>query len=339
MKIVIFRVHKINIGEAIVTKGAIGCVKKAFPEADVMEVSLYPDKISNRIQEDSLLTNFRSITGFSTETTAGNHTRIVDLLDADLAVIPGGILRTGIDQFMRTFRILREKQIPIVLLGAGGNGSIEYTSSELYEKINNFFEELDVQVLITRDSLAYDAFSAEVEFSHDGIDCGFYINNWYDPPDASKEFSTIAFDKSKAPDIRTENTTIYPIHKPFDNPHWSLSRRIWSTIRGSDYGGVNVRKEMQSKDNVFISDNVREYLFLYANTTVTHTDRMHSCIPTLAYGGKARVYTNDLRRHIFDGLVDGNVLAEPVSTLDSKVKEKKAEQIKVLQESVEIIQS
>jgi hypothetical protein len=336
MQIVVFRVHKINVGEAIVTKGAVGCVQEAFPNADVIEVSLFPDKIFRRIQQDSLIVNLQSVIGLPNYSINSNHTRIVDLIDADLAVIPGGILRPGIDQFMQTFGALREKKIPIVLLGAGGNGSVNYTDSTLQPILLEAFEELDIRVLITRDSLAYDALSNNIEYAHDGIDCGFFIDDWYQPPFATKPFSTIAFDKSPAPDISTKHEPIYPYHKPFDNPYRSLPHRVLNAIH-PNRGGVDVRHDVRHKDRIFISDNIKEYLFLYANTNVTHSDRMHACIPTLAYGGKARVYTDDLRRHIFDGLVNGNVVTEPVEKLESTVEDKKQEQVSVLQEAVKIV--
>lgn len=337
MRIIVFRVHKINIGEGIVTKGAIGCIKRAFPDAEVFEISLYSDKIAGRLHQDNLMSNFQSLLGMSNFGTGksvgkqpGNHARIVDLLDADLAIIPGGILRPGIDQFMDTFRTLRDNGIPILLLGAGGNGSDKYSNirSQLLERL----EEINVQAIITRDHLAYDALSDDVDYIYDGIDCGFYLKEWYTPPPATKEFSTISFDKSDIPDIDTDEKQIYPIHTPFNKPFWSLHRQAYDRFR-SGYGGASIRKELLEKEQLFLSDNIREYLFLYANTNVTHSDRIHSCVPTLAYGGSARLYTEDLRRHIFDGLINGEILKEPVQLLSEKVKEEKQNQVDALTEA------
>lgn len=57
------------------------------------------------------------------------------------------------------------------------------------------------------------------------------------------------------------------------------------------------------RGNLYVSDNIRDYLFMYSNANEVHADRIHACVPALVYGGKIKFYYDTPRGRLFDGLV------------------------------------
>ena len=43
-----------------------------------------------------------------------------------------------------------------------------------------------------------------------------------------------------------------------------------------------------------------DYLLLYRNASEVYSDRVHACIPTLAFGNKARLFSNSPRIALFE---------------------------------------
>ena len=54
------------------------------------------------------------------------------------------------------------------------------------------------------------------------------------------------------------------------------------------------------KNGVIVSDNPMDYLLLYRNASEVYSDRVHACIPTLAFGNKARLFSNSPRIALFE---------------------------------------
>ena len=70
----------------------------------------------------------------------------------------------------------------------------------------------------------------------------------------------------------------YSYHKPF--PYTKVSKLV--------------------KNGVIVSDNPMDYLLLYRNASEVYSDRVHACIPTLAFGNKARLFSNSPRIALFE---------------------------------------
>lgn len=51
---------------------------------------------------------------------------------------------------------------------------------------------------------------------------------------------------------------------------------------------------------MIVSDNPMDYLLLYRNASEVYSDRVHACIPTLAFGNKARLFSNSPRIALFE---------------------------------------
>ena len=78
--------------------------------------------------------------------------------------------------------------------------------------------------------------------------------------------------------IFKEKNIVYSYHKPF--PYTKVSKLV--------------------KNGVIVSDNPMDYLLLYRNASEVYSDRVHACIPTLAFGNKARLFSNSPRIALFE---------------------------------------
>jgi hypothetical protein len=191
-------------------------------------------------------------------------------------------------------------------------------------------QEGGIDALVTRDSSAYDAYATSVSEAYEGIDCAFFIDDWYDPPTLDSNFVAATFDKLDEPDIETDKKIIRPHHAPFD-----LLRDVYE---GSDFVGNTLKlgrrwtssNELETaydeleKGNLYVSDNVRDYLSIYANASEVHADRIHACIPGLVYGADIKFYYDTPRGRLFDGFVNetkGDLEVIDRSVVDQQKKE------------------
>ena len=188
MRIILFKTWLTNIGNGFIDKGAKVCLEKAFPEAEIIEVSGFPNLIAAK--------RGLGLVGFMASTIRKRHGKfrrrflefrmkriednpqmnniinIGELVNADLAVLPGCMLDYNLDIYMKTLKKVRERGIPLIFLGAGGS---DYTS-ETQTWVKGYFKKLSPTALFTRDSEAYKCYSDRFEASYDGIDCGFFIS-------------------------------------------------------------------------------------------------------------------------------------------------------------------
>lgn len=324
MDIVLFRTFLTNIGNGFIEKGARIQLEQAFPEANVTEVSGYP----NLVGDKKASSGFKQKSGISLPTDKQENNprermiNAAELMDPDLIVVPGCILTQWFPRlFGDTFNRLSTGETPVIFLGAGGNGY----SLDTQKRVNLFLKKHDIDVLITRDQRAYEAYKDTVPESYNGIDCAYWIDEWYEPPEASTTFVAHAFDKMAEPEkIATEEMVVRPRHDPLDFPHSFKTRSIVSKFIG---------KNKPNHENELYSDILEDYLFVYANAEYTHSDRVHACIPTLVYGGKAQFHYDTPRSGVFDR-VDATDISKSIISVDSGLlHRKKSEQINRIRES------
>jgi hypothetical protein len=83
-----------------------------------------------------------------------------------------------------------------------------------------------------------------------------------------------------------------------------------------------------------MSDNVRDYLFLYKNAVETHSDRIHACVPALSYGNEARFWFDTPRAALFDRVSDKTISERTVSLDMDQLSEQKSEQVSAVAEII-----
>ena len=59
-----------------------------------------------------------------------------------------------------------------------------------------------------------------------------------------------------------------------------------------------------------------DYLLLYRNASEVYSDRVHACIPTLAFGNKARLFSNSPRIALFENAKIPDVKGERLVSIE-----------------------
>lgn len=310
--------------------GAKKIIQRAFPNCDLIEISGFPNASAEKLDSgevSSLLSAKRE--PLSEDSFNHQVENISNYVDADIAILPGCVLYENVfRKYYPTLRQLSERDIDIVLLGVS---SVEY-DNETTKLVRDFIKNLEIDVMITRDPIAYEQYSDFVKDSYNGIDCAFFINDWYQPPMSNQEFVISTFDRvheeGELPNM--DNRIIRPIHEPFGYtaPYNGYIRTFLDKYK---------ERNSYKKGNVFISDSLKDYLFWYANGIETHSDRIHACIPSLAYGNKAQFYYDTDRASLFSNVSVPDIKDKPVKIDMEKLNDLKKEQVENLRMAVDNI--
>lgn len=333
MRILLLKTWLINMGNGFIDKGAKIAIERAVPNAEVVEVGGYPNLIADSLagrRFPILLRRMNRHSGTSSRQFRGKYWRLPQmmdisrLVDADVAVLSGCVLGGTIRPYMRTLLELKKRNIPLILLGAGG---MDYGPGT-QDYVKKLFDQLQPSALLTRDLNAYEHYSHIVDFSYSGIDCAFFINDWYAPPPAREPFVVFVFDAAKEPQIDTGGLKVVRTsHIPFEGLFQGLTQHFLQL-------GLRYMTDFFSKEDILVSDCLEDYLFLYANAKVTYSDRVHACVATLAYGNKARFYRRTARRSLFPQVLDHDINTEVVQLDKERIPKEKERQIAALREAI-----
>ncbi|ADT84910.1 polysaccharide pyruvyl transferase family protein [Thermococcus barophilus] len=345
----------INIGNEIIENGAKAAIKRAVPDLKLFETSGYSYHLVYSKFRYSLTSSLLNKLGFKRDINKEWHKNLVSSAylihnkSIDFAVFPGCILdKFTLPRYYPILLKLMSKGIPIILLGAGGH---DYTKATV-DYVSKILKKLKPLALITRDSVAYEYYSqiSEIKYVYNGIDCGFFINDWYQPPQADKKFIVLAFDKaSKVPphvldrikSIDSDVTVIFTTHRPFNYLYYTIPADVFARLPIAISRFLLARRELLksdrnllNKENVFISDNVKDYLFLYSNAVEVHSDRVHAVVSSLAYDTRAWLYYSTPRALLFENV--GAKINENLIVMNKKVlTTKKKELVTFLREIIE----
>jgi len=319
-----------NIGNGFIDKGAEVCVRNTIDDAEIIEVSGYPDRTG---YYNSLGVMKQFLVGFGlkvqkkrryyaiNQQSTVNVSEFID--DIDLAILSGCVLDWSLFAYKLTLKKLRNRGIPLIFLGAGG---ADYTDTA-QNYVSKIIDELQPTALLTRDKKAYDLYSKYFRFAYNGIDCGFFINEWYNPPESCKPFVVATFDAIKEPKLGVDLPIVRADHEPFN---FSDMKNI--ILRST----VDLMK-CSKKQNILISDNIKDYLFIYANAKEVHSDRVHACVAALSYGNKTRLYSKTPRAALFNNVLNSDITKNVVSIDAEILKQKKSNQISALREAIKTI--
>lgn len=228
---------------------------------------------------------------------------VAKIAKLDYFILPGCILTVPF--FSIYSKLLEEKtkdHTKLIFLGVSGNF---YNDFEI-KTVKSYLKILHPYAIITRDSKAYSLYKDFADYSYNGIDNAFFVNRC----GISKVETTLDpyiilnFEDPKHTDTRkllasSHKNIIYTNHKPF--PYSKVSRLV--------------------KQGIMVSDTPLDYLFLYANTTEIYSDRVHACIPTLAFGNKARLFSDSPRIALFENVGLPNITKELVCIDNLKIRQ------------------
>lgn len=297
-----------NIGNAFFDLGARAILQQAFPDA-----TFYPmggavhwmfnasekylrGRMRNKVDEV-----FRVKSGGS-----NNSIEIGEFADVDVLVFAGmSMCREFVENNGKTLEAASKRGVAILGLGSGG---ALYDEDEA-KVFSDFVASLGRAAIITRDDDSYDLFDGRIKNIWSGIDCAFFLPDYYSPPllDLSS-YDVENFDyQDVQPDIDHEGRKIIYTHHD-----------LWGPLS----------KKYISKPDTLVSDVPEDYLTLYSQVNTTYADRVHACVASLAYGNSARLYSSTPRKALFNKLGVPNITHE-VSKLDmSLLEDLKAQQVK-----------
>jgi len=312
-----------NIGNAFIDLGAMALLRSAFPSARIAFGSGLPrwffrESIETlRGRRKSPLARLRYGPTHLFDPSVGWENALVPsaLTDCDLVVYAGNaVTQRFVAQSGPTISALVERGIPVILLGVG---AAEYTDDEQADYVA-FLRRIRPVSVITRDTVTYDMLSPVAVSSYRGIDCGFFLPEAYRPFDlVLPEYVVLAFDDSPEPEIDAGTALIVRAHHAI----WGIAPEDWL-----------------SHANTLISDVPEDYLALYANAGEVHSDRVHACVASLAYGKRARLYNETRRGFLFDVVGAGAIRDEAVSLDLGLLEQKKKALVSFLREVVARLQ-
>lgn len=276
-----------NIGNGFIDLGAEAALMKALPlNAELFKVSsnanfaatmgqmfmLKENPIINWLWVHTMQRAAKKLHDRSYKTVkTQNIFSMASMVKCDYFIIPGCVLTVP---FFTIYGDLikrkAEQGSKIIFLGASGNFYTEYE----VKFVSEYLRKLRPYAIMTRDSLAYKYYANFTKNSYNGIDNVFFVNLLNLPQIDTDLTPYVVLNieepkhyriKEELKNIFKEKNIVYSYHKPF--PYTKVSKLV--------------------KNGVIVSDNPMDYLLLYRNASEVYSDRVHACIPTLAFGNKA----------------------------------------------------
>ncbi|NHN46524.1 polysaccharide pyruvyl transferase family protein [Halostella sp. JP-L12] len=349
MRILLLKTWITNIGNGFIDKGARALIQSTLPDSEVIEISAYGNFAADEKATGTVSNIAREVLDIDCREKdyqeQNKALNLSELFKADLAILPGCVLTShALRKYDKVLQSLTNRDIPIIIVGGGGG---IYTK-EMQEFVRKRFKRFKITALLTRDKKAYECYNDDVIYAYDGIDCAFYIDEWYQPPNIEKTFMASTFDKVEEPPIEYNGLIVRPHHAPFGTPFQGFAKRI---IRPDDrpidlssdirHSIKSVAKSWLSEgyfedENLFISDSIKDYLTIYSNAEKTVSDRVHACVPSLVYGNCAYFSYETPRAGLFDKVLGENISSGYNEIDQEKLRVEKRAQSEALKEAVEV---
>jgi hypothetical protein len=274
-----------------------------------------------------------------------NDWGLLKRLEVDAIVLEGPMLTVNFPALWEeTFAALTARGTKIILIGAA-----MFRFNEEEQRVNRaFLQKYRPWILSTRDFPTYEAFKDCADHAHAGLDSAFFVPKAYEPFRLeTRPYVAMNFDRWHEPrvtvdakpprtgsrDFEWEGET-WHLDFPERLMRWSDKNKWWSYLASfcdrrklvDELGGLEVVRpehrfnphitpKIYKRPHAVASDEPWTYFTVYANTTLTVSDRVHACIVTLAYGKPAVLFSPSPRSQVFDRL-GLSAIRERVVTLD-----------------------
>lgn len=307
-----------NIGNAFFDLGLKALLKQAVPEATVYPMGGAVHWMFNASQahhREMAIGNSRIRNQSPLSRLSCNSMEIGQYAEVDLIVFAGmSMCREFVENNGRTLVDASKRGVAIMGVGAGGS---LYDSDEA-SVFSDFVNHLGRAAIITRDDDTFNLFADRMLHIWSGIDCAFFLPDYYSPPHLS------------LPPFDIENFD-FQCHSPSIN---HCGRKVIYTHH--DCWGYLPSQYMEKSDTL-VSDVPEDYLTLYAHVTETYSDRVHACVATLAYGNAARLYASTPRRALFRKVGASSIASELTKLDGNMLQELKENQIAKTREYIEAL--
>ena len=253
-----------------------------------------------------------------------------------------------------TLDTLKNRGIKYMILSAGMMKYEEDTVKEVKE----YFKTNPPYLITTRDHKTFETFHDCVPNIYDGICFAFFVPDYYTPFKTDYQKTIVMnFDKIDEPVISMdERGSRDEIHFEFENHSFGLQyKKLYQiglkTDRITDaliylssplprgkrpaqigeytiirpdhrYNPMFIRKVFRYS-NSFCGDIPHTYANIYANASLTISDRVHACALTLAYGNSAFLLAKTGRSELLDRVGASEITDHPVSIDLVRLEEEK----------------
>lgn len=314
-----------NIGNSFFQLGAEYLIRQAYPDSTILVLSDQPGYWKTGVKgnpENALL--------------------LLETLSFDYLVIQGPFLRPEYDRiWLETLKTLYRRGVKIIALAAG---MMKY-DKENVRKYRQWLSQTPPFMFITRDSETYQELHDIAEHSFDGIDIAFFVSDFFR---ASKmqggPYLVYNFDKWPEPKIWTEQNTGSDLEADysfnFENRRWyvrfpKLRRKLtrksrvlqfvdswlpankvtavdeFSIVRTDHRFNPVLFRNIYRSPNTLVSDIPQSYLTVYANSSLTLSNRVHACVATVAYGNSAMLFSDTPRSKLLARAGLDRITTEP----------------------------
>lgn len=276
-----------NIGNAFFDIGVLYVLKKIFGEQNVGLFQTLPDYAYGI-------------------TPKKNYYNYIEKLQCNYLFCGGPLFASSLPLLWKEiFYYLSKKGVKLVFISAGAEA---YTDKEESLQVN-LLKDLKPYCLISRDSETYRRYSKYFTISYDGICFAFFCSDYYNQ-NYLEPTKNIVINFDKGDDYDLEGILINGPHEYRysenikRNPRFNTISEIsgYTIIRTNHCANPYVRNDVFRKDNTVISDTPEIYLNIYKNTYATFSERVHACVPTLAFGNYATLIGETPRSLLFDRL-------------------------------------
>lgn len=301
MKILVENSTWNNIGDGFYQSALFVLIKQLYPDATVL---MEEGPINRAFRPKSLEQK-------------KNALHLMDYQSADLHVFSGPIIRQILTNYKKKIIDLKAKGQQYALVSVSSAG----ISDALWKETGEFLLKYPPLFLCSRDEDTYIRFKEYVRNSYNGICTAFLVNKLLpvDKLDESCKFFISSFYKELEPvykvkgELDIESIELDRKRNFFGIDHRYSRHFNWLRPKQemlNDHKIVRVQQEVTTKfshitfaqPNSFVSFNPLSYLALYKSADFTISDRVHSCVASLAFGKPARLFTNSPRAGIFDRL-------------------------------------
>lgn len=298
-----------NIGNAFIDYGVSGMLKKVFPDAEIHLTSSSNIWVAHQIKKGFIGHVIEK------DIDTANIFSPSLLHDYDYVVQCGACL--GEDWYKlygEHLENLNKDNTRLLFVGAG---MTDRCYREGMHKTKRWLEKLQPHVFISRDEKTFEAFRDTAVHSYNGIDCAFFLNDYYDPEKLKTEpFVVLNFDKHPEPHIDFKDTIVRTHHS------------FWYTFDLQDI--CKMKSQYYHKNNILISEIPEDYLDIYMHAEKTYSDRVHACVATLIYGNEAQLFMDTKRSSLFERVGLRNITAEFCTLNQKYINDEKENQIKFL---------
>ena len=278
-----------NIGNAFVNLGAIHSLKSA-------------------LGKDGNVFHVGGMSGylFGTKGKMHNSLPFGEIVNCDYLVQAG--MTMCYEHLVATIPIYQQyaKRGTKIIFTGGGAG--RYTDEEV-NMVREAMKKFPVYALISRDRYTLEKYGDLAQYGYDGIDSAFFISDCFEPvPFNLPQFNIMCFDDIEEPPIDHSGCLIVRTH-----------HSCWPSCSKPSYF---------EHPNTLISDLPSDYLSLYAQASTVYSDRVHACIPALAFGNQAMFFSkNSPRIRIFERIGASDIFNMPIKLNMEQLRREKEKQV------------